>query len=336
MRRRIAFHGVPTAAAFAAAMGIGSATGWAAEPVTFVTNWKAQAEHGGFYQAVAKGFYEKYGLDVRIRPGGPGVNTRQLIAAGAVDFAMASNNDYALELVRAGAKVKAVMAAFQKSPQMLMTHVGNGIESLEDMKGRPILISSGNIHTMWVWLKAKYGFEDSQIRKYTFNMAPFIANKDTIQQGYISSEPFIVKEKAGIDVKSFLLADNGYQTYAALVLAPERWIADKPEAVRGFVNASIEGWKDYIYGDPSAANVMIKQHNKEMTDATIVFSRKTMKQYGIVDSGDTRQLGIGAMTDARWKDHFETAASQGRYPKDLPYGDAYTLRFVNKKHGMTN
>ena len=315
----------------ASALASGAA---AAEKITFLTNWKAQAEHGGFYQAIAKGYFKKYGLDVQLRPGGPGVNTRQLIAAGAVDFAVGSNNDYPLELQKAGAKIKAVMASFQKDPQILMTHPGNGINRMEDIKGKPVLLSQGSIHTFWVWAKAKYGFNDGQVRKYTFNMAPFIQNTSTIQQGYITSEPFIVKKRANIDVKIFHLADHGYATYAALVLVPEKWIKDKPKLVQGFVNASIEGWKDYLYGDPSPANVLIKKDNPEMSDDVITYAIKTMKRTGMVDSGDTKTLGIGAMTNQRWESHFMTAVSQGRYEKDLPWKDAYTLQFVNKKFGM--
>lgn len=322
--------------AAAVAVGIAaSATGaQAQEKITFLTNWKAQAEHGGFYQAIARGFYEKHGIEVTLRPGGPGINNRQLIAAGAVDFAVGSNNDYPLELLKAGANVKAVAAFFQKDPQILMTHEGNGIETMEDIKGKPVLLSQGSIHTFWVWAKAKYGFEDSQVRKYTFNMAPFIQNKSTIQQGYITSEPFIVKKQAGIDVKTFLLADHGYATYASLILVPEKWIEEKPEVVQNFVNASIDGWNDYLYGDPAPANALIKKDNPEMTDEIIAYGIKSMKENGIVDSGDTKTLGIGAMTEERIRSHFSTAVSQGRYDKDLPYKEAFTLRFVNKKYGM--
>ena len=319
----------------AVAMTYGATMGAAqSEEITFITSWKAQAEHGGHYQAVATGLYKKYGLDVKIRPGGPGVNTRQLIAAGAVDFGMASNNDYLLELTKAGAKVKAVMASMQKSPQILMTHPGNGIEKMEDMKDKPILMSSGNIHTMFAWMKAKYGFTNKQIRKYTFNMAPFIANKATIQQGYLSSEPFTVKNMANIDAKIFLLADHGYATYASLVMVPENWITNRRKAVDGFVKATIEGWYSYIYGDPSPGNALIKKDNPDMKDAALAYGIKTMKAHGIIDSGDSKTMGIGAMTKARWQSHFDAAVSQGIYPKDLSLKDAYTLEFVNKKHGM--
>jgi NitT/TauT family transport system substrate-binding protein len=304
------------------------------EKITFLTSWKAQAEHGGYYQAVAKGYFKKYGLDVTIREGGPGVDGGQLIAAGAVDFAMGSNNDIALNLQKAGADVVAVMAGMQKIPQILMTHPGNGIETLADMKGKPILVSSSAINTYWVFLKAKYGFEDSQIRKYTFNIAPFLADKSSIQQGYLSSEPYFVKREVGFDPKVFLLADEGYLSYASITLVPREWIVKKPEAVRGFVNASIEGWYDYLYGDPAPANALIKADNPDMPDDVIAYGIAKMKEYAIIDGGDAKKMGIGAMTDERWKTHFEMLVAAGIMPADLDYTKAYTLDFVNKGYGM--
>lgn len=319
-------------AALTLAIGLGSAS--AAEKVRFMTSWKAQAEHGGYYQALATGLYKKHGLDVSIRPGGPQMNVPQMIAANAIDFGMLSSNDDLLNLLKSGAKVKAVMAGFQKSPRILITHPGSGIKKLSDMKGKPILMSSSSINTMFAWLKAKYGFKDSQIRKYTFNVGPFLANKSAIQQGYLSSEPYIIKKKAGFTPTVFLLADYGYDTYASLIGVPVKWIETKPKAVQAFVDASIEGWYSFLYGDPAPAIKLIKKDNPDMTDDIIQYSMRKMKEAGIVDSGDAKKFGIGAMTKARWKSHFMEAASQGVYPKDMDYTKAYTLKFVNKGHGL--
>jgi NitT/TauT family transport system substrate-binding protein len=304
------------------------------EKITFLSSWKAQAEHGGYYQAVAKGYFKKYGLDVTIREGGPGVDSGQLIAAGAVDFAMGSNNDIALNLQKAGADVVAVMAGMQKIPQILMTHPGNGITKIEDMKGKPILMSTSAITTYWVFLKAKYGFDDSQIRKYTFNIAPFLVDKSAIQQGYLSSEPYFVKREAGFEPTVFLLADEGYQSYASLTLVPNEWIKNKPAAVKGFVDASIEGWYDYLYGDPAPGNALIKADNPDMPDDVIAYGIAKMKEYEIVDGGDAKKLGIGAMSDARWKEHFQVLVDAGIMPKDMDVTKAYTLDYVNKGYGM--
>lgn len=306
----------------------------AEEKITFLTSWKAQAEHGGYYQAVAKGYFKNYGLDVTIRQGGPGTDNGQLIAAGAVDFAMGSNNDTVHNLQKAGADVVAVMAGMQKTPQILMTHPGNGIEKFEDIKGKPVLISSSAVNTYWVFLKKKYGFDDSQIRKYTFNIAPFLADKSTIQQGYLSSEPKYVKREAGFEPTVFLLADYGYETYASLTMVPREWIEKKPEAVEGFVKASIEGWYDYLYGDPAPANALIQKDNPDMADDTIAYGISKMKEHGIIDGGDAKKMGIGAMTPERWKSHFDLLVEAGIMPADMDVTESYDLQFVNKGYGM--
>ena len=203
--------------------------------ISFVTDWKAQAEHGGFYQALAEGLYAKRGLDVSIMAGGAAVNVPQLLAGGAADFGIGSNNFIPLNLVRAGAKIKAVMAVFQKDPQVLITHPRDDVKSIADMAGKPILIGDASTVTFWPWLKAKFGFKDSQIRKYTFNLAPFLVDKNAIQEGYLSSEPYSIEKEGGFKPQIFPLADAGYPGYANMVLVPEKWIAERPEAVQAFV-----------------------------------------------------------------------------------------------------
>jgi NitT/TauT family transport system substrate-binding protein len=300
----------------------------AAERITFATDWKAQAEQGGFYEALGEGLYAARGLAVEIKQGGAAVNVPQLVAAGAVDFGMGSNSFIPLNLVAAGAKVKAVMASFQKDPQVLITHQRADINSIADMKGKPIMVSDATISAFWVWLRAKYGFDDRQIRKYTFNLAPFLVDKNAIQQGYVTSEPYLIEHESKVKPKVFLLADAGYPSYGAMVLVPERWIKEKPKVVQAFVDATIEGWKDYLYGDPEPGNKLIRAANPEMTDDVITQAVEKMRSYGIVDSGDAKKLGIGAMTDARWQLFFDTMATQGVYARDLPYRNAYTLAFI--------
>src|ERR1700676_4235780 len=237
--------------------------------IRFVTDWKAQAEHGGFSQALAEGLYTKRGLDVSIIAGGAAVNVPQLLAGGAADFGIGSNNFIPLNLVREGAGIKAVMAVFQKDPQVLITHPRADVKSIADMTGKPILIGDGSTVTFWPWLKAKFGFKDSQIRKYTFNLAPFLVDKNAIQEGYLSSEPYSIEKEGGFKPQIFPLADAGYPGYANMVLAPDSWIKSKPEDVQAFVDASIEGLSDYLYGDPSPGNALIKKDNPEMTDDLI-------------------------------------------------------------------
>ena len=300
--------------------------------IVLVTDWKAQAEHGGFYEAVAEGLYAKHGLTVVIREGGPTVNVGQLLAGGAADFGIASNSFIPLNLRHAGGTFKAVMAVFQKDPQVLITHPRTDIKSIADMAGKPIMISDAALDTFWPWLKAKYGFKDDQIRKYTFNLAPFLVDKSAIQEGYLSSEPYAIEKEGGIEPQVYSLADAGYPGYANLVLVPDSWIASKPSAVQAFVDASIEGWMDYLYGDARPGNELIKKDNPEMTDDLIAQAIDKMRRYGIALSGDAEKQGIGAMSDQRWQNFFAAMSAEGIYPRDYDYRGAYTLQFVNKGH----
>jgi len=308
--------------------------GGARTKIVLVTDWKAQAEHGGFYEAVAEGLYARHGLSVVIREGGPTVNVGQLLAGGAADFGIASNSFIPLNLRRAGGAFRVVMAVFQKDPQVLITHPRSDIKSIADMAGKPIMISDAAVDTFWPWLKSKFGFSDNQIRKYTFNLAPFLVDKSAIQEGYLSSEPYAIEKQGGIKPEVYSLADAGYPGYANLVLVPDSWITSKSQAVQAFVDASIEGWMDYLYGDPRPGNELIKKDNPEMTDDLIAQAIDKMRRYGIALSGDAGKAGIGAMTDQRWQDFFAAMSSEGIYPRDFGYRDAYTLQFVNKGHAL--
>jgi NitT/TauT family transport system substrate-binding protein len=325
-----------TRVAIALAWGLATAAGsaQAQDQVTFGTNWKAQAEHGGFYQAVATGIYEKLGLDVTIRPGGPQVNHSQLLAAGKIDFNMGGNVFGAFNYVQNDVPMVTVAATFQKDPQILMAHPDQGFETLADLKGHPVLISQDARTTFWEWLKVEYGFTDDMIRPYTFNPAPFLADASVIQQGYLTSEPFAIEREGGFTPKVFLLADAGYDTYSTTIETSWRLVEEDPELVQRFVDASIEGWYSYLYGDPTPANQLIKADNPEMTDAQIGYSIRKLKEYGIVDSREAQEHGIGAMTDERWRNFFQFAADAGLYPADLDLSKAYTLQFVNQKTGM--
>ena len=296
--------------------------------IRFATDWRAQAEHGGFYEALANGEYARRGLDVTIVQGGPGVNVPQLLAAGSVDLGMGSNSFIVMNLAQENVPLKAVAAVFQKDPQVLIAHPDQGIEKLADLKGHPILLSDASVTAFWVWLRAKYGFTDDQVRKYTFNSAPFLADKRSAQQGYVTSEPYTIEKEAGIKPKVFLLADNGYPGYATMILAPDSLIAKNPAAVKAFVEATAKGWQDYLHGDPKPADALIRKDNPEITQDVLDQAREKLRSYAIVDGGDAKAAGIGAMTDARWRTFFDMAAAQGVYPKTLDYKRAYTLQFV--------
>lgn len=323
-----------TLAAAAAALSAAPAPAQPPDKITFGTNWKAQAEHGGYYQAVATGIYRKAGLDVTIRMGGPQINHPQLLAAGVLDFNMGTDSFTALNYLRNAIPMVTVAAIFQKDPRVLLAHPGQGHDSLEAMKGKPILIGSAGRTTYWLFLKAKYGYTDDQIRPYTFNLAPFLADKSVIQQGYLTSEPYKMQQ-AGVKPVVHLLADAGYPSYAATIDTSWKLVREKPDLVQRFVNASLEGWYSYLYGDPAPANALIKKDNPEMTDDQIAYSIAKIKEHGIADSGDALKLGIGAMSDARWRQFYDAMVTVGAYPAGLDLSKAYTLQFVNKRHGMS-
>jgi NitT/TauT family transport system substrate-binding protein len=304
-----------------------------AQSVTFGTDWKAEAEHGGFYQAIATGIYKKYGLDVTLRQGGPQVNHAQLLAAGVLDFNISSNSFQPLNFVQQNIPMVAVAAIFQKDPAVLIAHPGVGNDSLAALKGKPIMISGATRTGSWLFLKQKFGYTDDQIRPYNFSSAPFLADPQAIQQGYLTSEPYTI-EQAGVKPVVMLLADAGYSSYGSLIQTSVKLATDKPDLVQRFVDASIEGWYSYLNGDPGPANALIKKDNPEITDATIAYSIAKMKEHGIVDSGDAKTLGIGAMTDARWKEFFDTMVKADLYPAGMDYKKAFTLQFVDKKVGM--
>lgn len=304
-----------------------------AESVTFGTDWKAEAEHGGYYQAIATGIYKKHGLDVTLRQGGPQVNHAQLLAAGVLDFNVASNSFSPLNFVQQNIPMVAVAALFQKDPSVLIAHPGQGNDSLAALKGKPIMISGDTRTGSWLFLKQKFGYTDDQIRPYNFSVAPFLADDKAIQQGYLSSEPYTI-EKEGVKPVVMLIADAGYASYGSIIQCSLKMAQEKPDLVQRFVDATIEGWYSYLYGDPSPGNALIKKDNPEMNDALIAYGVAKIKEYGIVDSGDAKAMGIGAMTDARWKEFFETMAKAGLYPADMDYKKGYTLGFVDKKVGM--
>ena len=322
------------AAPVALAMVLATAPAAALDRVTFGTNWKAQAEHGGYYQAVVDGTYARYGLEVEIRQGGPNVSHQQLLAAGKIDFNMGGNMFAAFNYLTSQVPMVTVAANFQKDPQVLMVHPGSAYRALEDLKGATLLISRGGQMTFWQWLKRAYGFADDQVRPYTFNPGPFLANPDWAQQGYVTSEPYAIERAGGFTPRVFLLADHGYESYSTTIETSWKLVDENPDLVQRFVDATAIGWISYIYGSPTAANAAIRQDNPDISDDQLDYSRAKMKEYGIVDSGDAETLGVNAMTDARWRSFFRFATDAGLYEPGLPLDRGYTLRFVNQGVGL--
>ena len=301
--------------------------------ITFGTDWLAEAEHGGFYQALATGLYKKHGLDVTIRMGGPQNNPAQQVAAGVVDLQLSSGSFAALAMVEQDIPVTAVAAFFQKDPQVLIAHPGAGSDTLAAMKGKPIMISAAARNGYWLFLKAKYGFTDDMARPYAFSIAPFLNDPAAIMQGFVSSEPYEVERATGAKPVVLLLADAGFSNYSNVILTRSATVKDHPDTVRAFIEASIEGWRDYL-ANPAPGNALIRQSNPDMTQGLLDNGVAAIKQYGLVDSGDAKTLGIGAMTDARWKSLFETLVGAGIYQPGMDYHRAYTLDFVDRKYGL--
>ncbi|WP_213739245.1 ABC transporter substrate-binding protein [Bradyrhizobium sp. dw_411] len=306
----------------------------ALDKVSFGTNWVAEAEHGGFFQAAADGTYKAYGLDVTIVPGGPNDNNRLLLIAGKLDFFMAANTLMSLDAVANNVPVVTIAAMFQKDPQVLLTHPESKVTKLEELKPLTLFVSKEGISSYFQWLKSEYGFSEEKVRPYTFNPQPFIANKQSAMQGYVTSEPYAVEKSAAFKPGIILLADYGFNTYSTLIETRAEIIDKKADMVQRFVDASIVGWYHYLYGNSAPANEMIKKLNPEMTDELLAFSIAKMKEYGIVDSGDSLRNGIGAMTDERMASFFDKMVRAHVVRSDVDYRKAYTLRFINKGVGL--
>jgi len=329
------FRRLTIAVAAAAALG-GTASAQALDEVSFGTNWLAQAEHGGFYQAVADGTYEKHGLKVTIVQGGPQASNQALLMADKIQFYMSGNLILPFSAAEQEVPLIEVAAIFQKDPQIFMVHPDAGVETFADLAKLPTIFMGDEVFvTIFEWMKASFeGFRDEQVKPYTFNPAPFIADPQSAQQGYATSEPYAVEQAAGWKPKVFLVADEGFNTYSTMIEAKTDFVAANKDLVQRFVDASIIGWYNYLYGDNAAANEAIKKDNPEMTDGQIAFSIATMKESGLIESGEALQLGIGCMTDARVKDFYDKMVAAGVVKAGLDYTKIYTTEFVCKKVGM--
>jgi NitT/TauT family transport system substrate-binding protein len=336
LRRRR--HGGRAAVAAGLALLVGAASpAQAQQPakLSYGTNWLAEAEHGGFYQAEADGTYAKYGLDVTIVQGGPNVNGRLLMSSGRIDCFMGSDMLNAMDAVAQGLPTIAVAGMFQKDPQVLISHPGEGLDTFESLKNaRVIYIARSSLGSFYQWLESRWGFSADNVAPYNFNAAPFLADKKSIQQGYATSEPFAIEKQGGFKPNVFLLADYGFDTASTTIECRRDFVQQRADVVQRFVDATAIGWYHYLYGDNSSANELIKRDNPEMTDEQIAYSIAKLKEYGIVDSGEALKHGIGAMSDERMKSFYDQMANAGVLSQGLDYKKAYTLQFVNKGVGL--
>ncbi len=321
-------------APFLAGLTLLASPALALDKVTFGTNWLADPEAGGYYQAVVDGTYAKYGLEVTIMPGGPQTNGGLMLLAGKIEFFMGGDMLGDFLSAAQGVPTVPVAADFQKDPQVMMSHPGVGLDKWTDLPSATAFVSQGALNSFYSWMRTAWGFKDENVKPYTFNSAPFIADKHSMQQGYVTSEPFEVEKQGGFKPNIFMLADYGYSTYATLIETRRELVEKNPDLVQRFVDASAIGWYHYLYGDNKKANAAIKRDNPEMTDEQIDYSITKLKEYGVVDSGDTLKYGIGAMTDERVKDFFDKMVKAGIVKADTDYKKAYTLQFVNKGVGV--
>jgi NitT/TauT family transport system substrate-binding protein len=315
--------------AAACLVGLSCSNANASDKLTFIMSWRAQAEHGGYFQALVKDYYKQCGVDMTIRQGGAGIDTAQLLTGGAVDFAVVPYIDAVLQMNQAGFPARAIMGTFQRSAQILMTHAGNGIESFEDMRGKPIMISAAARTTFWAFLRDKYGWSDSQIRTYTGQLATFFADKNAIQQALITSEPYLVKRQTGEMPKTFLLADYGYLTYGSIVVTSQVLIDKNIRAVQCIVDGAVKGWNDFL-NDPKPALEAVKKEEPQNSDDLMAYTYQTIKDAHLVATPETEKAGLGTMTEDRWKRHYDMLVSQNLIAKTLDYRQALDLRFVNK------
>jgi len=315
-------------------MAVASAVpGYAADKFVYGLSWLPEAEHCGFFQAKAHGIYDAAGLEVELYPGGPGINMSQLVAAGKVDAGMGTTLA-TLTMQQQNIDGVTVAAMLQKNPQTLVAHPDPELKTLTDLKTRKIAVANFSRTQFWLWLKVAYGFDDSQLRPYTYNPSAFVADKTMVQQGYITEDAYFLGKAIGAEPKSFILADYGYPDYATTVFVMRDTIARRREVLQRFIDASIKGWVECMRGDPQPAYELLKAMNADQTFELSAFKVEQMKKFGFVEGGDAARLGVGAMTDERWKSTFELMAKGGAYTSDLDYRKAYTLEFINRKLGL--
>lgn len=306
----------------------------AADKISFGLDWLAEPEYGGYYQALATGIYKKYGLDVTIVEGGPQINTAQMLISGRLTFDITSNSFLALNFAQEHIPYVAIAAGFQKDPDALIAHPGQGNDSFAALKGKPIAVSADTRASWWLFLKSKYGYSDRQLRPYGYSLAPFFTNPQDIQEAYVTDEPYLIKQQTGHYPVVLTLSDAGFDGYASLIATSDKLVKTNPDLIKRFLEASAEGWYAFLYGNPAPAFAAIQKANPDMTPGLMRYGYDQLKERGIVDSGDAKTLGIYAMTDARWKAFFEQMATAGLYDTSLNYKAGYTLQFVDHGFGV--
>ena len=295
----------------------------AATKVRMLTNWFAEAEHGGFYQALATGLYEKAGLDVELRQGNAQLNGMQLLLGGEADIVM-SYDITILSALEKGAPIKAFFTSFQFDLIGLMTRPD--VKSLDELKGRKIYFGANGYSSYWPWLKRRFGYTDDMAAPKGPNLETFFNDPGSAVAGYLTAEPFLAVQR-NVPVKFFLFAEQGYPPYANTMVTTAAYLKDNADVVARFTRASIEGWRDYLR-DPTAGNLLIKTLNPRMPPEHIAYSLAKMREVKAVAGGDAATMGIGIMTEARWKKTAEFLVQANLLKADTDWKQAFTTYYI--------
>ena len=304
--------------------GTGPAT---ARPLIFQLSWRAQVESGGFVQAAVKGFYRDCGLNVELRQGGAGVDPAQLLVGGAVDAVLVPQSDGILQMNKAGFPARAVFASMQHTPASIIVHDDSPIRTVADMRGKPVMISASSRAGWWPFFRMRYGFTDDQIRPFSGQRTPFIADPDAIAQDVISNGPYVIWQQSKVKVRSFMLTDLGYDPYGGVLTVSQSLIDERPQVVRCLVQGSQRGWADFMR-HPAAGFAEILRMSPEMNQGLLDYGLGVMRERQIVETPDTARLGIGVMTEQRWRDHAALLVASGVLPKGFDPGPALDTQFL--------
>jgi NitT/TauT family transport system substrate-binding protein len=280
--------------------------------ITVQLDWMAEPEHGGFYQAAARGFFRDEGLDVILLPGGPGAHVMPSVATGKADVGQAGDIETLLKQAE-GLPFVQFAAVFQDDPAGILVHADSSVQRFEDLQGRTIIARPG-----WAFLdflKKKFGLQLNVVAQ-NFSSAAFLSNREALQQGYYIAEPYHII-KAGGKMPRFLSTwDAGFRGYAVLVTS-RRFSRAHPERLRAFTRAYVRGWQEYLEGDPGPAHAAMKQANANNTDEFMAFSRKMIIDERLVVGRDATggSARIGRLDPARFAAQITLLEELGLLPK---------------------
>ncbi len=277
--------------------------GTAATPVlrrvVFQTDWFPQAEHGGYYQALAKGYYREAGLAVEIRPGGNAAGIKLPVAKGDAYFGMNRSDDIMVAASR-GMPLVIVAATFQHDPQAILVHADSPVKTFKDLQGRTVIAPPS---MTWIpFIQKKYGITFA-LRPANYALGGFLADPEAIQQCLVTNEPFFAQQH-GVAVRTLALADSGFDVYHT-VFCRRELARMEPRVVGAFVAASIRGWRDYLTGDPAPAHALILKRNSQMTPEQLAFSRSEMILRSLVSGDPLRGEDIGQLSLTRLSEQID-------------------------------